>query len=607
MIIPNFELDITSPTVAGDTEGDAPSGLIWQPTLTLWLPGETARAASGASAAEPPREPVAAASRLLPTPLAVMPATVTHAVPWRARYHLSIGLLLPASAAALSWLPWEELSSVGYYFVGLFAILVMILLGATAAGVKIIWHATSQSVVRGGSALGCGIARGFALLLPIAASQFALFTCAPRLIELDRIAQGIVPTGNYQIGVTQDGTELEIDGAIGIGLGKQVARLLDANPTIQTVQINSQGGSTHEARKLRDLIDRHKLSTATADGCHNECTLAYLAGTQRRLGEDATVGFDRESSPALPQWARWLDYERDRRDWLARGVSPWFVDQALGARDSGGWQPSRSELMAAHIVNPAPAIVVAPSVQEVQEAPQATASVDRELLRARLFALLKEREPEGYRQLIDDIHAGLQSVTSVREFQPRIHPMARAVTYERLSHAEDTLLLDHAKFTLEQISLLYSQSANVCNRYFGMDWSGAVIEMAKYFPEEMLAKEASLMVDVLRSSATKEFRPPAKSTIERRWQALMTRIAKRYGAQAVQFFEFRRGTPDSGQTCHVLYEFYNGLVRLPDREAGALLRYHYGQLRARSLAPITNQARQVASNLPAAVNRRSVQ
>ena len=47
--------------------------------------------------------------------------------------------------------------------------------------------------------------------------------------------------------------------------------------------------------------------------------------------------------------------------------------------------------------------------------------------------------------------------------------MAKAVSYERLSHAEDALLLDYAEMILEQISLLYSESAQVCTRYFGMD------------------------------------------------------------------------------------------------------------------------------------------
>ena len=42
MSVSNFELDITSRVAAGDEGGEAPPGLVWQPTLTLWQRGENA-------------------------------------------------------------------------------------------------------------------------------------------------------------------------------------------------------------------------------------------------------------------------------------------------------------------------------------------------------------------------------------------------------------------------------------------------------------------------------------------------------------------------------------------------------------------------------------
>ncbi len=51
MSVSNFELDITSRVAAGDESGEAPSGLVWQPTLTLWQRGETAAIVRDSSAA----------------------------------------------------------------------------------------------------------------------------------------------------------------------------------------------------------------------------------------------------------------------------------------------------------------------------------------------------------------------------------------------------------------------------------------------------------------------------------------------------------------------------------------------------------------------------
>jgi len=329
-----------------------------------------------------------------------------------------------------------------------------------------------------------------------------------------------------------------------------------------------------------------------------------MAGGPRRIGEQASLRFFRSAQPGLPEWALWRDYQHDRRDWLARGVPAVFADQALTVRDPAGWQPSLSELMAANIVSPSPATMETQAGRNDQDT---LALLDRELRRAPFFTLLKEQEPEGYRKLVSEIHAGLQSSGNPENMQLRIHSMAKAVSYERLSRAEDALLLDYAEMILEQISLLYSESAQTCNRYFGMDLSGADLDTAKYFSEEMLAKETGLMADVLRSSAARKYLPPARETIKKRWDMLLALIGKRYGANAVMFFETRQANRGAGQNCHVLYEFYKAISRLPAQEAGPLLRYHFAQLQARSLPQTSpaNAAKQVVSLYSRTANRRS--
>jgi len=56
----------------------------------------------------------------------------------------------------------------------------------------------------------------------------------------------------------------------------------------------------------------------------------------------------------------------------------------------------------------------------------------------------------------------------------------------------------------------------------------------------------------------------------------------------------------------VLYEFYKAVIRLPAREAGPLLRYHFAQLQTRSLPQNqpANTAKQITSRAPAAANAR---
>ena len=630
MSVSNFELDITSRVAATDQGGDEPAGLVWQPTLTMWQSGEDTAILSHSPPAHADtsmvyRTPEVQLHALGQTETEV-DATLTDrtqiAAPtsrdsqvnsdlrrlWRGDGSLTLTfcsytLFHLVGAAILSNPPWEELASFSIFFVGVFAALATLHLAGSFLFLRAVWRVTLRYSTEGVPAFWCGLTRGASLVMLIIGVDLTVLTCAPRLVELDNIVTGIIPTGNYQLKLVRGGTELAIDGAIGIGLSKKLAQVLDRNPLIQALQLNSNGGSASESRKLRDLIAARKLSTTTSQGCYGECTLAYLAGEPRRIGEQASLRFYRSAQPGMPEWALWRDYEQDRRDWLARGVPKGFADQALTVRDAAGWQPSLSELIAANIVSPS-AAMVEPQVE--YDGPATLARLEHELRRAPFFALLKEQEPEGYRTLVGEIYAGLQSSGNAASFQLRIHPMARAVSYERLSHAEDTLLLDYAEMILEQISLLYSDSAQVCNRYFGMDLSGAALDTAKYFPEEMLAKETGLMVEVLRSSAAREYRPPARQAIAARWNMIMSIIGKRYGAKAVLLFETRQATRDAGQTCHVLYEFYKAVTRLPAHEAGPVLRYHFAQLQARSLPQNASASaiKQVTSlALPAATRR----
>ena len=617
MSVANFELDITSRVTANDDPGEPTAALVWQPTLTLWQPDKSpivADSLAPAAHAQPAQSRADTATTdtatVTQSERAIRQSDARAEIDRRNTRSGDRSLLRSLCgyivfnsviAASLSRLPWEEWAN----FAGVagFAALIMLHLGAASLFLRAVWRTTLCSSGQARSAAWCGIARGASLILLVATLCFAILTCAPRLIELKNIAGGIIPTGNYQLRLVRGGTELAIDGAIGIGLSKTVSAVLDRNPLVQALQLNSYGGSAREARKLRALVSERQLATTTSRGCHGECTLAYIAGEPRRIGDRAELKFYRSAQPGMPRWALWLDYEQDRRDWLARGIPPVFAEQALNTRGSAAWQPSLSELIATGIVSPSLAGVES---QPGSSGQTPMALLDGELRRAPIFTLLKDQEPDGYRKLIGEIHAGLQSSGNAENFQLRVFPMARAVSYGRLSHAEDTLLLNYAQLILEQISLLYSEGAEVCNRYFGMDLSGAALDNAKYFSEEMLTNETVLMAEVLRSSALRVYQPPTRQTIQARWDMLMALIGKRYGAKAVLFFETRAANRDAGQTCHVLYEFYKAVVRLPAREAGPLLRYHFAQLQARSLPQNqpANTANQITSRAPAAANAR---
>ena len=244
MSVSNFELDITSRVAAGDESGEAPSGLVWQPTLTLWQRGETAAIVRDSSAAlgDSPvpsyaaveraqtRDPTAATGVATIIPVQTLVRRGPNGQTkcdwrdiWRGNSSLAqtfwgYALFHSVIAVSLSRPPWEEFAN--FAVVGVFAALVALHLGGALVFLRAVWRATFRYSVQGGPALWCGLARAASLMMLIAGLQLAITVCAPRLIELSNIARGIIPTGHYQLRLVRGGTELAIDGAIGVGLSK---------------------------------------------------------------------------------------------------------------------------------------------------------------------------------------------------------------------------------------------------------------------------------------------------------------------------------------------------------------------------------------------------
>lgn len=168
------------------------------------------------------------------------------------------------------------------------------------------------------------------------------------------LALGSDPLGRYQLRLLEDATELEVSGPITFGLSADAAQLLDANPSVRFIHLNSLGGRVTEARALRDLIQARQLITYTATHCASACTLAYMAGKERWIAAGGVLAFHQYSVPGLDARAFRKEYERDRADWMARGIDARFVQRAFLTPNAYLWKPTLEELVAANVVTREP-------------------------------------------------------------------------------------------------------------------------------------------------------------------------------------------------------------------------------------------------------------
>ena len=110
----------------------------------------------------------------------------------------------------------------------------------------------------------------------------------------DTLAQAD-PHHPHFIRILRHGGEVEFFGEIISGATQELRAVLEANPEVKVIHLNSEGGSVREGRRMSALISQTGLAVVADTYCYSACVLAFLGGAQRYLSPDAALGFHHES------------------------------------------------------------------------------------------------------------------------------------------------------------------------------------------------------------------------------------------------------------------------------------------------------------------------
>lgn len=157
---------------------------------------------------------------------------------------------------------------------------------------------------------------------------------------------------DYRLSVSADETTVIIDGPIDVGLTRDLEALLDETPAITIIALKSNGGRVFEARGVAKQIIDHGLDTQVTEHCRSACTIAFIAGKTRRLGNEGRLGFHSYRLHAVKSFVDPIEeQEKDKAFFLAQGLDLAFVEQAFSTPHEGMWHPSADRLLRAKVVH----------------------------------------------------------------------------------------------------------------------------------------------------------------------------------------------------------------------------------------------------------------
>ena len=157
-------------------------------------------------------------------------------------------------------------------------------------------------------------------------------------------------TAQWRILLLKDGHEIELAGAIGDGISRELSIILDSAPSVELVHVNlSQGGLVKEATRIQKLISQRGLSTYVSGECVSACTIVYLGGVNRYLKSTGRIGFHAYSTPGVKQGEMSFF---DQKEYLRSfGIKNSFVEKIFATPSDDMWYPTVDELVDANVVH----------------------------------------------------------------------------------------------------------------------------------------------------------------------------------------------------------------------------------------------------------------
>ncbi len=140
-----------------------------------------------------------------------------------------------------------------------------------------------------------------------------------------------------------------VNGEFDYGVSDHIEELLEDNPLIDRIVLDSSGGLLYEASKLSKLILSNSLNTYSYSGCYSACTIAHVSGNRRYLSQDAQLGFHQYSynrpNSELGKLDLFNSQKEDAMFFRKRGVSKIFTDKMYQADPEDMWYPNTKDLI----------------------------------------------------------------------------------------------------------------------------------------------------------------------------------------------------------------------------------------------------------------------
>ncbi len=296
--------------------------------------------------------------------------------------------------------------------------------------------------------------------------------------------------GDYKVNLENNGTFIHLKGGMGIGVTKEVEILLEENPKVKGVILDSYGGWVFEGKKLAGLIKEKYLDTYSIKECQSACTIAFIAGDNRYLGLGANLGFHKYCTVGAAGICE--RDEDDLRSFKRAGVREWFLNKVFVATGEDMWFPTLTELLDANVVHG----VLNPS----EIIPATISSKDKEsilnALEGGIYRVIRKHDPNKYEYLAGKLNDLIKRGGSPAELEATIRNFLLPLAFSKFNTISNETIINFARLYIDSAQQLLKSNPFTCMQYIYPKEYGAV-NIYSHVSTETNDKIAKLMEQLI--------------------------------------------------------------------------------------------------------------
>lgn len=376
----------------------------------------------------------------------------------------------------------------------------------------------------------------------------------------------------YKIELVGDGTILHLSGGLGFGVASDVKEMIEDNPNIEGIILDSIGGRIIEGRKLSQIVLDNELDTYSIEGCYSACGTVFVSGKERYLARGANLGFHQynagEFEGSIPIDMA-TEQEFDLAIYRQKGISESFLKRLFRTDKDDMWYPTIPELMEAGVVH---GVVEPSTLNPVVYTSAGESDIAKVVDEIPGFSVIKKYEPELYGKLIDEMKRSFDSGASIIEVQQKLGEYVQTVSVGALPKTSDEAILHFTRETVGVLKRLRDARPLNCMKYLLPEKFGA-LEITKYLSQE----EMTPMLEALGSVITDRYELKSSPAIDHQAaQRLMDLVVQNLGDQ-VELLGANglSNSEDYRDSCNAYIRFYEIILEQESSAAANGLRFAF--------------------------------